>query len=360
MCIIIVKQKTKKVSLSTLKNCSKINPHGLGIVWLDTFKVEYHKSNMYKLLDTERPFIAHFRYATIGAINKSNMHPFKCGRQFDELLMMNGTIRSLGNDKESDTKVLARQLGDIARPKWKQELAKYDCRFVTINTRTRSFQIYNRESWVYNDGVWYSKGNVLKDNVIAVYGTLKKGFGNYFNYLTSAKHIGRGKTTDKYPLIVRGLPYMINEKGVGHNVVVDVFAVSDMELKAIDRLEQHPNWYRRERVSITMDKSGKQKEAWLYFNLRETHIGHELHESYEVKPRPISNDYFSRYNEYDICDAEIIGEQMDIFDEEFMVEEESPICIGCYHDLEYDGYGHYFCQGCQGWFTENEILKSNY
>lgn len=353
MCIIIVKQKPNKVSLSTLKSCSKINPHGLGIVWLDTFKVEYHKSNMYKLLDTERPFIAHFRYATVGAINKSNMHPFQCGQQVDELLMMNGTIKGLGNDKESDTKVLARMLGNMKRPKWKKELAKHNCRFVTINTRTRSFQIYNRESWIYRDGVWFSKANVLKDNVIAVYGTLKKGFGNYFNYLTRATHIGRGKTTDKFPLIVKSLPYMINEKGVGHNVVVDVFAVSDEELKRIDRLENHPTWYKRERVSVTLDKSGRQKEAWLYFNLREKHVGQELHESYEVKP---INTYKPLFTQDDVCDVEIIDDTED----DFNVELESPICVDCYNDLQHDGYDHYYCEACQGWFTQNEIIKFNY
>ena len=37
MCIIIVKQQSNVVPLGTLKNCARINRHGLGIVWLDTF-----------------------------------------------------------------------------------------------------------------------------------------------------------------------------------------------------------------------------------------------------------------------------------------------------------------------------------
>ena len=64
---------------------------------------------------------------------------------------------------------------------------------LSINTRNRTFQIYNKLNWIKKDGVWYSKGNVLQDNLIAVYGTLKKGYGNYYTYLTSSKHLGNGK-----------------------------------------------------------------------------------------------------------------------------------------------------------------------
>ena len=97
-------------------------------------------------------------------------------------------------------------------------------------------------NWIKKDGVWYSKGNVLQDNLIAVYGTLKKGFGNYYTYLTSSKHLGNGKTKDKYPLVVDGLPYLFEKKGEGYNVKVDVFKVSDANLKNIDMLEGHPRW----------------------------------------------------------------------------------------------------------------------
>jgi len=95
MCIIIIKQKGLKVSTATLKKSAKINPHGLGIIWLDTYKVEYKESSEYSHLVTDRPYIAHFRYATVGAIGRSNMHPFVCGKKTDELLMMNGTIAVL-------------------------------------------------------------------------------------------------------------------------------------------------------------------------------------------------------------------------------------------------------------------------
>ena len=51
------------------------------------------------------------------------------------------------------------------------------------------------------------------DNLIAVYGTLKKGYSNYNNHLRSSVYLGRGETKEKYPLLVEGLPYMVNKKG---------------------------------------------------------------------------------------------------------------------------------------------------
>jgi len=97
MCVIIIKQKGKDVPSNVLKSSARMNPHGLGVVWLDAFNVSYHDSKDYKVLETNRPYIAHFRYATIGKICKENTHPFKCGVNKDELFMMNGTAKGYGN-----------------------------------------------------------------------------------------------------------------------------------------------------------------------------------------------------------------------------------------------------------------------
>ena len=162
MCIIIIKQKRNRVSNQVLKNSARKNPHGLGVVWLDTFKVSYHKSEDYNILKTDRPFIAHFRFKTIGKVCRENTHPFVCGRNKNELLMMNGTIRGLGNKNMTDTQDLAIKLGKIDRHQWKHKLAEYnDVRFATINTRNRTFQIYNKHLWTHKDKVWYSKDNVF-------------------------------------------------------------------------------------------------------------------------------------------------------------------------------------------------------
>jgi len=343
------------MSKEIAKTSAKINPHGLGIVWLDTFETTYHKSNEYKLLLTKRPFIAHFRYATVGKVGLSNTHPFRCGANKDELLMQNGTIKGLGTADECDSKVLAKSLGNVPRQNWKKELEQYDSRFVSINTRTRSFQIYNRNLYTYRDGIWYSKANVLQDNLVAVYGTLKKGFNNYYNYLTSSKHVGAGKTQDKYPLIVDGLPYLLNKKGLGYNVKVDVFKVSDATFKKLDMLEGHPRWYRREQIPVKLN-NGKVVTCWIYFNRVKEAGNNPIQESYEQSSR-YEHTLFDRGIK-DEVEVEPIHQTFDIgWDDNDFPTSDTPTCIDCYGDVEFDGFSNYYCSSCGGWFKEDEVLK---
>jgi gamma-glutamylcyclotransferase (GGCT)/AIG2-like uncharacterized protein YtfP len=355
MCVIIIKQKNNVMTEEIAKTSSRINPHGLGIIWLDTFEVEYYKSKDYRKLLTKRPFIAHFRYATKGKINKANTHPFICGNNKDEYLMHNGTIKGMGTDECCDSKELACHLGSLNRRDWKKELEQYDSRFVSVNVRTRSFQIYNRNLYTYRDGIWYSKANVLQDNLIAVYGTLKKGFGNYYSYLTNAKHLGRGKTQDKYPLLVEGLPYMVDKKGVGHNVVVDVFKVSDMQLKNIDQLEGHPRWYKRKQIPIKL--KNRTLNCWLYFNPKDV-TNKEYHESFErtIQPRKLFTfeDVQPSYDTTEYHEAIDIG-----WDDNDFPTDQTPTCVDCFNDLEHDAFHNYYCSSCGGWFKEDEVLKFN-
>lgn len=361
MCVIIVKQKSKPLSREVAKTSARINPHGLGIVWLDTFEVTRHKSNEYSVLLTEenkhRPYIAHFRYATIGKICPENTHPFVCGQNTDELLMMNGTIQGLGNSQMTDSEALAIALGKMPRQSWKGELSKYDCRFVSINTRTRSFQIYNRELFTYRDGVWFSKANVLQDNVIGVYGTLKKGHSNYYHYLRSAKFVGTGQTKDKYPLIQEGLPYMVNKKGIGHNVTIDVFKLSDASFKDIDALEGHPTWYKRERVPVVV--KGKEIMCWVYFNPIELQPHHKFLKSYEqsysignFRSKSTNVEYktyrepVKKFNQISLFD--------DCNDNDFSTGISTTKCCtnsGCNErNIAFDGWGNYYCESCGRWY----------
>ena len=279
MCVIIIKQTGKKVSENILENSSIVNPDGLGIVWLDSFKVEYYESEQWEVLKTDRPYIAHFRYATIGKVCRENMHPFVCGRNKDEMLMHNGTLKGLGNKHMTDSQHMAIKLGNIDRNLWADELSKHNSRFVSINTKTKSFQIYNKKDWTIRNGVWFSKANVLKEIAVAVYGTLKFGNSNYYSYMKSEVHYGYGETKDKYPLLIEGLPYMVNKKGVGHHVDVDVFMVDKHGLMKLDRLEGHPRWYKREIVPIRM-YDNTVIDCWVYFNDKSIN-GKVLHESYD-------------------------------------------------------------------------------
>ena len=342
MCVIIVKQNSNQMPIEVAKTSARINPHGLGVVWLDTYEINYYKSNEYRVLDTNRPFIAHFRYATIGKVGADNTHPFQCGSQKNEYLMMNGHIHGIGNVDKCDSKVLAEGLGSVPRHLWRKELEKHkSIRFLSVNVRNRQFQIYNRDLWSFKDGIWYSKANVIEEHVIAVYGTLKKGHGNYYNYLADSKMIGSGHTFDKYPLIVQGLPYLVDKKGIGHNVEVDVFKVSGEVFADLDRLEGHPNWYRRRQVLINMGE-GKSVSAWVYFNPITIRDNDVFHKTYEHKPYvPQKHAGYKPQRTY--------NENF-----QWTMDDDKPFCTSCYSDLRKVGMW-YECKGCNEFYTQVEV-----
>jgi gamma-glutamylaminecyclotransferase len=117
---------------------------------------------------------------------------------------------------------------------------------------------------------------------IATYGTLKKGYNNYKLHLNNSTFIGKGTTQDKYPLIIKDLPYLIDEVGVGQQVEVDVFTVSQQVLVLLDEFEDHPNWYMRKEIPININ--GNTKSCWLYFSLTES-IGDDVfHKTYIQEP----------------------------------------------------------------------------
>jgi gamma-glutamylaminecyclotransferase len=391
MCVIIVRQKnTPRVEQYALKNACNGNPHGLGVVWLDTFEVEKYKSTDYMVLDTDRPFIAHFRWASVGKVSHENIHPFRCGKNSNEWLMMNGTIWGLGTHDVTDTKILADSLGQIPREKWRDELSKYQCRFVSINTFNGTFQIYNHSLWSQHEGVWYSKDHILQKHFIAVYGTLRKSQSNYFRYLSNATYVGKGCTNDKYPLIVKGLPYLLDDKGKGKRVAVDIFRISDSMLADIDRLEGHPTFYIRKQIKI---RHGKDViTCWVYFhkngmtyNAKDCIKSYNIHmkeskPTYQTSyPHTPSRDIYPRTsaafgtmkpapykapaNPFLQAEKEVNryyrDQQMrEVFkdDPDDDILDDGAVCPDCYHDAVHDGFSMYHCKACGGWFAEDDVI----
>ena len=367
MCIIIIKQKGRVVPNEVIKRSSKINPHGLGVVYLDTFEVSFHKSSEYSVLKTNRPYIAHFRYATIGKICKENSHPFICGRNTDELLMMNGTAKGYGSADMTDTQDIAIRLGDSPRHKWKSYLSKFDARFVSINTRTRSFQIYNKEDWIIRNGVWYSKENVFADHLVAVYGTLKKGYTNYqYLKMKNEKFIGQGVTNDKYPLVVSGLPYLIDKKGKGQRVEVDVFKVSRPKLRSLDSLEGHPRFYERRLTKVYLPKKKLYLDCWVYFSKSGEHLwngsnhtntykqSNRFTDNYKSKPKFSFNSYATSNNRVYYTPSSLT--KSDYHNDEC----HSHYCVECFNDLVFDGVSNEFeCTGCGARYSKDTIESSS-
>lgn len=118
--------------------------------------------------------------------------------------------------------------------------------------------------------------------LVATYGTLKKDYNNYKRYLTQSEYIGSGITQDKYPLIIKDMPHMIEEEGIGFQVEVDVFTVSAQVLKDLDVLEGHPTWYRRKVIPIEFN--GKTHSCWVYFSTTEVVGTNLLHKTYIQEP----------------------------------------------------------------------------
>lgn len=102
-------------------------------------------------------------------------------------------------------------------------------------------------------------------HTVAVYGTLKQGHHNHSLRLSNAAYLGSGRTADLYPLVVNCLPYLLDKKGTGHHVEVEVYSVTDAELRNLDGLEGHPDWYQRRIIPIKLDQNpNKQVAAWVY------------------------------------------------------------------------------------------------
>lgn len=102
-----------------------------------------------------------------------------------------------------------------------------------------------------------------------VYGTLRDGQGN--NWLMKEvegirlnKEKGGATTVNKYKMYGGGIPFVVPDEHE-HHIKGDVYEVEGKDsFKAIDGLEDHPNWYKRELIPVIID--GKEHQAWLYFN----------------------------------------------------------------------------------------------
>ncbi len=159
MCLIIYKPKANQtIPQKYIDNAMLINQDGFGITFLDdgeTIKTaDYQRAE--SLLHMPRPYVAHFRYATQGAINEENMHPAPFSKGW---LFSNGTVPTLGTKKKSDTRVVAEYLEDTPEKHWAKLLSMTDTRFAVVshNLRVRRYG-----KWHKRKGVYYSKDNCFR------------------------------------------------------------------------------------------------------------------------------------------------------------------------------------------------------
>ena len=99
-----------------------------------------------------------------------------------------------------------------------------------------------------------------KKHLLAAYGTLRKGYGNYASYLLTATYLGTVTTLEKYRLVVIDYPCLLPFNGEGHQVIVDLFDIDASTLKKIDALEEHPMVYQRKKIEMSNGDI-----TWIYF-----------------------------------------------------------------------------------------------
>jgi gamma-glutamylaminecyclotransferase len=292
MCLIIHKPKGKRVPTNILDKAMQVNPDGLGIINVSNYTRPYKSldyAGAHDLINIDDELIIHFRYATKGKVSLQNIHPFRIP-QTCSWIFSNGTIDGFGNDEHSDIAEFAEVLGDITPnaefDTWRKLCELTDNRFVIFDFDSNNLVRIGK--WHERDGVYYSKANCfpslppsspyrgsygkrllpsykkeLRRHTVAVYGTLKNGFGNH-QLLESSYWAGDGKTVHAFPLEIDGLPYLHDASGVGHRVDVEVYEVDDATLADLDRLEGHPHFYKRRKTWITME-DWSNCEAWVYF-----------------------------------------------------------------------------------------------
>jgi len=113
------------------------------------------------------------------------------------------------------------------------------------------YDSWNDEPWTADD----TPADSAKRFTVAVYGTLRYGFGNH-GLIKDSDFLGYGWTKNKMRLCVQGLPYMIRGKHKdGTNVEVEVYSVDEQTLANLDALEGHPGFYRRDKIGINLDRS---------------------------------------------------------------------------------------------------------
>ena len=109
-------------------------------------------------------------------------------------------------------------------------------------------------------------------NLVFVYGTLKKGFGNH-RLLEKAHFLGeaylrRTKMVDlgAYPAVITG-----GKK----DVMGEIYQVDDETLARLDRLEGHPSFYERRQVKVfSVFQNVDTFIAWCYFMPQLSQVKH--------------------------------------------------------------------------------------
>jgi gamma-glutamylaminecyclotransferase len=100
-------------------------------------------------------------------------------------------------------------------------------------------------------------------HLVFVGGTLRQGQCNHRYFLGRSKFLGNAKTKKRYALYGSWIPFL-SRAGSISQVTGEVYSIDDATLSQLDRLEGHPDAYKREQSQVIL-QDGAEISAWIYF-----------------------------------------------------------------------------------------------
>lgn len=186
MCIAIYAPAGKILTRETLETCFKNNGHGCGFAYINESSTEVRKIFIKKTLDfetfyrqysravrinTDSPFLIHFRIKTHGKVDKANCHPFSVD---DETAFIhNGVITGVGIDPDkSDTRLFNEKVLQKLPDDWmfNEGIRKLVEDFISTSKIVAmnidgDVTIFNEEKGVWDGGIWFSNTS-YKERVV--------------------------------------------------------------------------------------------------------------------------------------------------------------------------------------------------
>ena len=103
----------------------------------------------------------------------------------------------------------------------------------------------------------------MAKQLVFVYGTFMQG-GGHHSIISEQLCLGAATTKYHYTMSARFHPFVSDIKGVQSSKIHgELYLVNEQVLKAIDKIEGHPNYYKRKQIYVFIN--GDPYRAWMYF-----------------------------------------------------------------------------------------------
>jgi gamma-glutamylcyclotransferase (GGCT)/AIG2-like uncharacterized protein YtfP len=121
--------------------------------------------------------------------------------------------------------------------------------------------------------------NIAELHRVAVYGSLKKNFGNHESFLGESVFVKATRTDEpRFDMVSLSMFPGVYDGGT-MNVEVELYLVDDQQLVMLDGLESNGRMYQRELVWL----EGEDTPAWMYLYLNPQYAMNTEHRDYRVK-----------------------------------------------------------------------------